>query len=207
MGLSGNAVGPSGRSSPNSINVPPTRSQPSQGGLLNNARPSIATSATDDLYVAMFNGDVKFPLGPLKGKFYWDFAYNTAGSERAHHIYDVQEGDFSDSTTWLAGFQLGELKRKHDFYASIDYRQSGIASIDPNLNDPNFALSRLNQQGIRANVGFNITDFIKLEAFYYASWNLDRNIRNVVTGAPSASTSVYDANSAQNFIVQLNTSF
>ena len=207
VGVSGNAVGPSGRSSPNDVNTA-NPLQPSQGGLLNGAAYN-SDRATDDIYVAMFNGDVKFPVGPFKGKFYWDFAYNAGGSERAHHIYDVQEGDFSDSTTWLTGFQLGELKRKHDFYASVDFRQSGIASIDPNLNDPNFALSRLNQQGIRANVGFNITDFMKVEAFYYASWNLDRNIRNVVTGLPSLGTSgsVADANSTQNFIVQLNTSF
>ena len=207
VGESGTAVGPSGKSSPNDVNVS-NPLQPTSGGLLNGAGFN-SDRATDDLYVAMFNGDVKFPVGPFKGKFYWDFAYNAGGSERAHHIYDVQEGNFSDSTTWLTGIQLGELKRKHDFYVSVDFRQSGIASIDPNLNDPNFALSRLNQQGIRANIGFNITDFMKLEAFYYASWNLDRNIRNVVTGAQSlgASGSIADANSTQNLIIQLNTSF
>ena len=167
VGVSGTAVGPSGKSSPNDVNVS-NPLQPTSGALLNGAAYN-SDRATDDLYVAMFNGDVKFPVGPFKGKFYWDFAYNAGGSERSHHIYDVQEGDFSDSVTWLTGFQLGELKRKHDFYASVDFRQSGISSIDPNLDDPNFALSRLNQQGIRANIGFNITDFMKVEAFYYAS--------------------------------------
>ena len=149
------------------------------------------------------------PGRPLQGQVLLGLRLQHRGSERAHHIYNVQDGDFSDSVTWLTGFQLGELKRKHDFYASIDFRQSGIASIDPNLDDPNFALSRLNQQGIRANLGFNITDFMKVEAFYYSSWNLDRNIRNIVTGAPGlgASGSVADANSTQNFIIQLNTSF
>ena len=205
VGISGNAVGPSGRSSPNDVNTA-NPLQPTQGGLLNGAGFN-SDRATDDLYVAMFNGDVKFPVGPFKGKVYWDFAYNAGGSERAHHIYDIQEGNFQDETTWLAGFQLGELKRKHDFYASIDYRQYGVASIDPNLNDPNFALSRLNTQGFRANIGFNITDFIKLEAFYYGAWNLEKNIHNVVTDVRGTNNSLYDANAAQNFIVQLNTSF
>ena len=57
----------------------------SKGGLLNNAAFN-SDEATDDLYVAMFNGDFKFPVGPLKGKVYWDFAYNLDGSERSHHI-------------------------------------------------------------------------------------------------------------------------
>jgi hypothetical protein len=205
VGLSGNAVGPSGRSSPNDVNTANPLS-PTQGGLLNGAAYN-SDEATDDLYVAMFNGDVKFPVGPFKGKFYYDFAYNITGSERSHHIYDVQEGDFTDSTTWLAGFQLGELKRKGDWYVSADFRQDGIASVDPNLNDPNFALSRLNQQGFRVNIGYNIMAWMKLEAFYYGSWNLHENIHNIVTGKEGVSGSVYDANSAQNFIVQLNTSF
>ncbi len=205
VGLSGNAVGPSGRSSPNDVNTA-NPLQPSQGGLLNGAAFN-SDRATDDLYVAMFNGDLKFPVGAFKGKFYWDFAYNTTGSLRSHHIYDVQEGNFSDSTLWVAGLQLGELKRKGDWYVSADFRQEGISSVDPNLNDPNFALSRLNQQGFRVNLGYNVTSFMKLEAFYYGSWNLEKNIHNVVTGAQGVSGSVYDANSAQNFIVQLNTSF
>jgi hypothetical protein len=216
VGLSGNAVGPSGRSSPNDVNTNPTVTtnkttgittlSPSQGGLLNGAAFN-SDEATDDLYVVMFNGDVKFPIGPFKGKFYYDFAYNITGSERSHHIYDVQEGDFTDSALWLAGLQIGELKRKGDWYVSADFRQEGISSIDPNLNDPNFALSRLNQQGFRINIGYNIMAWMKVEAFYYGSWNLHENIHNVVTGAEGVSGSVYDANSTQNFIVQLNTSF
>ena len=123
VGISGNAVGPGGRSDPNDVNTANPLA-PTQGGLLNNAAFN-SDEATDDLYVAMFDGDVKFPVGPLKGKFYYDFAYNLDGSLRAHHIYNVEEGSFQDSTTWLAGFQLGELKRKHDFYVSADYRQYG----------------------------------------------------------------------------------
>ena len=205
VGLSGNAVGPSGRSSPNDVNTA-NPLQPTQGGLLNGGAFN-SDEETDDQYVAMFNGDVKFPVGPFKGKVYWDFAYNIDGSERAHHIYNVEEGNFQDSTTWLAGIQLGELKRKGDFYLSADYRQYGIASIDPNLNDPNFALSRLNTQGFRVNIGYNITSFIKVEAFYYGAWNLEKNIHNVVSDARVTPAGFADANAAQNFIVQLNTSF
>ena len=206
VGLSGNAVGTGGRSTPNDVNVANPLA-PSQGGLLNVAAFN-SDLATRDLAIALFDGDVKFPVGPFKGKVYWDFAYNIEGAERAHEVYGVQTADnFRDSNTWLAGFQLGELKRKHDYYMSVDYRQYGLASIDPNLNDPNFALSRLNTQGIRINAGYNITDWLKFEVWYYGAWNLDKNVRLLSTGALGANNSLYDANSVQNLIVQLTSSF
>ena len=208
VGISGNATGPSGgRSDPNDVNTA-NPLVPNQGGLLNVAGFN-SDLATDDLYVAMFNGDVKFPVGPFKGKVYWDFAYNIDGSERAHDIYQVQEGKFQDSTTWLAGFQLGELKRKGDWYVSADYRQYGIGSLDPNLNDPNFALSRLNTQGIRINLGYNITDWLKAEVWYYGAWNLDKNIHTLSGTEVTSSTvkAAYDANAAQNLIIQMTASF
>ena len=207
VGLSGNAVGPSGRSTPNSINTH-NPLQPSQGGLLNNDAFN-SDEATDDLYVAMFNGDVKFPIGPFKGKFYWDFAYNATGSERAHHIYDIEEASFADSTSWLTGVQLGELKRKGDWYVSASYRQNGVASIDPNLNDDNFALSRLNVQGIRINLGYNVTSWLKAEVWYYGAWNLEKNI-HTLTGVQETNgtiNEVYDGNAIQNFMVQMTASF
>ena len=206
VGLSGNAVGAGGgRSTPNDVNVANPLA-PTQGGLLNTAAFN-SDLATRDLAIAMFNGDVKFPVGPFKGKVYWDFAYNLEGSERAHQVYGIQEGTFRDSNTWLAGFQLGELKRKGDWYASVDYRQYGVDSLDPNLNDPNFALSRLNTQGFRANLGYNITDWLKFEVWYYGAWNLEKNIHSVTTGAHVANNSLYDENSSQNLIIQLTSSF
>jgi hypothetical protein len=207
VGLGGNAVGPSGRSTPNDVNTK-NPLQPGQGGLLNNDAFN-SDEATDDLYIAMFNGDVKFPIGPFKGKFYWDFAYNVTGSERSHHIYDIQEASFADSTTWLAGVQLGELKRKGDWYVSASYRQNGVSSIDPNLNDDNFALSRLNVQGIRIDLGYNVTSWLKAEVWYYGAWNLEKNI-HTLTGVQETNgtiNEVYDGNAIQNFIVQMTASF
>ncbi len=206
VGVSGNAVGSGGgRSTPNSVNIANPLA-PTQGALQNTAAFN-SDLATRDLAIAMFNGDVKFPVGPFKGKFYWDYAYNIEGSERAHQVYGIREGDFADSTTWLAGFQLGELKRKHDWYVSADYRQYGVVSLDPNLNDPNFALSRLNTQGFRVNLGYNLTDWLKAEVWYYGAWNLEKNIHSISTGAHTANNSLYDANSAQNLIIQLTSSF
>ena len=207
VGLSGNAVGPTGRSTPNDVSTANPLA-PTQGGLLNVAAFN-SDEATDDLYVAMFNGDVKFPVGRFKGKFYWDFAYNLDGSLRSHHVLGVEEGNFQDSTTWLVGLQLGELKRKGDWYVSADYRQDGLGSIDPNLNDPNFALSRLNTQGYRINLGYNFTDWLKAEVWYYGAWNLDENIHTLSGTQVTGSTirTFYDANAAQNLIIQLTAGF
>ena len=208
VGISGNAVGPSGgRSDPNDVNTAnPLVSN--QGGLLNVAAFN-SDRATDDLYIAMFDGDVKFPVGPFKGKVYWDFAYNLDGQRRAKYENGVEEHSFQDNNTWLAGFQLGELKRKGDWYVSADYRQYGLNSLDPNLNDPNFALSRLNTQGFRINLGYNITDWLKAEVWYYGAWNLDKNI-HTLSGTELTSSTIkayYDANSVQNLIIQLTASF
>ncbi len=208
VGVSGNAVGSGGgRSNPNSINVANPLA-PTQG-FLEGAAQFNSDRATNDLYVAMFNGDVKFPVGPFRGKFYWDFAYNLTGAGRAANVYGVQSTNhFQDSTTWLAGLQLGELKRKHDWYVSADYRQYGIASLDPNTNDPNFALSRLNTQGFRINLGYNFTDWLKGEVWYYGAWNLDKNVRNLNgTLANGTIRNFYDANAVQNLFVQLTASF
>ena len=207
VGISGNAVGPGGRSDPNDVNTANPLA-PSQGGLLNNAAFN-SDRATDDLYVAMFNGDAKFPIGPFKGKVYWDFAYNLDGQRRAKYENGVEEHSFQDSNTWLAGLQIGELKRKGDFYVSADYRQYGLNSLDPNLNDPNFALSRLNTQGFRINLGYNLTDWLKAEVWYYGAWNLDKNVHSL-SGTELTSTTIktyYDANAVQNLIIQLTASF
>ena len=207
VGISGNAVGVTGRSDPNDVNTAnPLVS--SQGGLLNVAAFN-SDRATDDLYVAMFNGDVKFPVGPFKGKVYWDFAYNLDGQRRAKYENGVEEHSFQDNNTWLAGLQIGELKRKGDFYVSADYRQYGLNSLDPNLNDPNFALSRLNTQGFRINLGYNLTDWLKFEVWYYGAWNLEKNIHSLSGTELTTSTikTYYDANAAQNLIIQLTASF
>ena len=119
---------------------------------------------------------------------YWDFAYNLDGERRSRYEYGIEEHSFQDSNTWLAGLQIGELKRRGDWYVSADYRQYGVSSIDPNLNDPNFALSRLNTQGFRINLGYNLTDWLKAEVWYYGAWNLDKNIHSLSGTELTAST-------------------
>ena len=207
VGVSGNAVGTSGRANPNDVSTS-NPLVPSQGALLGTAQFN-SDDATRNLYVGMFNGDVQFPVGPVKGKFYWDFAYNFEGGKRDNQILGLQENSFHDKTSWIAGVQIGEPKRKGDWYVSADYRQLGVGSTDPNLNDTNFALSRLNMQGIRGAVGYNFTDWLKGEVWYYAAWNLDKNLHDT-KGARLTSSNIrsfYDENAGQFLVVQLTAGF
>ena len=57
------------------------------------------------------------------------------------------------------------------------------------------------------NAGYNLTDWLKAEVWYYGAWNLDKNVRLYSTNAESANNQLYDANSVQNLIVQLTSSF
>ena len=208
VGVSGNAVGPAGgRANPNDVNTANPLA-PSQGALLGTADFN-SDDATRCLYVAFFDGDLKFPVGPVKGKVFWDFAYNFEGGQRDNQILGLEENSFHDKNAWVAGVQIGEPKRKGDWYASAEYAQVGVGSIDPNLNDTNFGLSRLNTQGYRLAVGYNIETWLKAEVWYYGAWNLDKDLHSL-NGARLTSSSIrsfYDENSSQNLIVQLTADF
>ncbi|MBE7157004.1 MAG: putative porin [Rhodospirillales bacterium] len=208
VGVSGNAVGPAGgRSNPNAVNTANPLA-PSQGALLGTANFN-GDNATRCLYVGFLDGELQFPVGPIKGKFYWDFAYNFEGGQRDYQIFGVQEDGFLDKQSWIAGVQLGEPKRKGDWYASAEYHQVGLGSTDPNLNDTNFGLSRLNTQGIRLAVGYNLEEWLRLEVWYYGAWNLEKDLHDLrgtrLTGANIRT--FYDENASQNLIVQLTAGF
>jgi hypothetical protein len=207
VGVSGNAVGPSGRSSPNAVNTANPLS-PSQGALLGTADFD-SNDATRSLYVAFLDGEVQFPAGPIKGKFFWDFAYNFTGGQRDNQILGLEENSFHDKDAWVAGFQLGEPKRKGDWYVSAEFAQVGVGSIDPNLNDTNFGLSRLNTQGYRLAFGYNLETWLRAEVWYYGAWNLDRNLHSPNGDRLTSANirSFYDENASQNLIVQLTAGF
>ena len=208
VGVSGNALGASGgRSNPNDVNTANPLA-PSQGGLLGTADFN-GDNATRCLYVGFLDGEAQFPVGPVKGKFYGDFAYNFEGGQRANEILGVQENSFLDKQSWIAGVQIGEPKRKGDFYVSAEYHQVGVGSIDPNLNDTNFGLSRLNTQGIRLAVGYNFQTWLRGEVWYYGAWNLEKNLHDLNGNRLTASNirSFYDENASQNLIVQLTAGF
>jgi hypothetical protein len=96
-------------------------------------------------------GDISFQLAGVKTKIYWDAAYNFEGAGRYNDIYaldkvlnanghPINTHSAHDSLAWLAGIQLGQNAKAGDLSLVANWRQTGIASVDPNLNESDFAL-------------------------------------------------------------------
>ena len=187
---SGGSPGPHGSITPP---VAQTGQTFDNGGTLNNSLPFPVTQR--DLNIILAPGDITYKLYGKPLSLYWDFAYNFTGNERftrdygplfGHYFYVGNSASpsfsvpwtpsFSDNVAWLIGLRYGETKKAGDFSASVDYRQVGISSIDPNLNSSNFALSNLNTEGFEINLAYNFTDFLTGVLTVYYSEALNRNL-------------------------------
>jgi hypothetical protein len=183
------------------------------GGSLN----FIAYNAADDLAIFTAPGEFDFPLGDIPAKVYWDFALNTEGHDRVQDVYltqtpgvaltagelatQRQNADLTDNVAWLAGLQVGQNKKKGDWSIKADYRQVGLGSIDPNLNDSDWGDSFLNQQGVRIQSIYNFTDFLTGSITVYDTWALKKDLLNGnfgenPTGLPIATAGNYAATGA-----------
>lgn len=163
------------------------------------------------------------PIGggrKLPAKFLWDVAYNFTGEARYKDIYrrfPLQPNqltppvtnvapflsnnlavhdheDITDSLAWLVGFEIGQNRAKGDFAIQANYRQTGIASIDPNLNDSDFALGELNTRGFRLSSGYNFTDNVIGVLTYFEAWNLRKDLFHPVAEANSVRVLQADLN-------------
>ena len=67
---------------------------------------------------------------------------------------------------YLLGFQLGTLRKKHDWEARVYWQRTGQYALDPNLVDSDWFDSRINLQGWVLAAGYNITDSIFTAARY-----------------------------------------
>jgi len=183
-------------------------------GSLNNETKFENTStmtqgATRNLHIITAPGDVGFRIGGLKAKVYWDFAYNVSGSKRTRDIYGLNgvgtTSDHSpqDNLAWLAGVQVGDNKKKGDWAVFVNYRQTGIAAVDPNLNDSDFALGQLNMQGVKTGVSYNFTDAVSGAFTYFNAWEL----RHLTGGEATGGNKIASTDSVQIFQVDLNIKF
>ncbi len=172
-------------------------------------------SSQRDLSIITAPGDVSFQLLGLKTKFLWDIAYNTAGKQRTEDIYGlngigtykghpVSTHSDRDDLAWLAGIQVGENKKAGDWSILANYRQTGLSSVDPNLNDSDFALGYLNMQGVKAGINYNLTDYCVAGVTYYDAWNLRRDLYG---GQATAGQAIANVNSVQVVQVDLNIKF
>jgi hypothetical protein len=187
-----------------------------------------------DLNIILAPGDITYKIcGKYPLSLYWDFAYNFTGDDRfnrdlgplfSHYFFVGRSStpsfnhpaspSFSDDASWLVGLKFGENKKAGDFSLSADYRQVGISSIDPNINNSNWALSNLNQQGWEFNLAYNFTDFLTAVLTLYYSHALHPNLYggyatgnviNPATGTPFPSNQQYPiARDRQDLVFQAN---
>jgi hypothetical protein len=174
---------------------------------------------TRDLSLIQLPGDVTFQLCGRKIKAFWDGVYNTDGAKRVNDIYVFPEYDkkgnlvdfdlvrnhaAKDDFAWIAGIQLGDNVKKGDWALNVNYREVGLAAVDPNLNDSDWGLSRLNLRGWKASLGYNFTDAVIAQVSYCTA----NNIRpNLIGGQTTNGAKLADANSVQVFQFDLNVKF
>ena len=164
----------------------------------------LPTSAVRHLSLVSVPGDISFKVGSLPVKVLWDLSWNTEGSKRYAQELQLTNHSGEDDVSWLAGFVLGENKKKGDWSLLANFRQVGIASIDPNLNDSDFALSYLNMQGYKVGLAYNVTDFCVGAVSWYDAWNLRKDL---VGGQATGGSKIANANSVQVLQVDLNVKF
>jgi hypothetical protein len=197
---------------------------------LQNAQPfndsPTVSGATRNLNLLLAPGELSFRWFDRQAKFMWDFAYNVEGRKRYEDIYDLEtlrnhagqhsdddvldSDDFEsdhqlvDDLAFLAGLQLGENKKAGDWSVLAYYRQAGASSIDPNLNDSDFASSRLNTRGLKLGVSYNFTDFAIGTLTYQYAWNLRDDL---VGGQATGGAGIADTNNVSIFQADVSIKF
>jgi len=175
------------------------------------------SGAQRNLNILLLPGDLTTKIAGVKTKFYWDIAYNLEGRKRVEEIYSVidlrnggadpddrQRNSPRDRYAWLAGVQVGENKKHGDWSLLLNYRETGLGAVDPNLNDSDFASGELNTRGIKAGFAYNLTDFAVFGVTYYQAWDLRDDL---VGGEATGGNSVADLNEYQAIQVDLNVKF
>jgi len=128
------------------------------------------------------------PTGsPLAG-LYSQVVLNPDGS--VNHFIDPAQPSTKDKTAWLIGLKIGDNKKAGDISVYGDFRQVGIASVDPNLSASDSMNARLNFQGFGFGINYNVTDFLILGVSGRYDWNLT----NLYGGQATRGSGIADDN-------------
>ena len=163
------------------------------GNVLANAAPFNSANSSRNLSIGTFNGDVKLGLGKLKLKVYGQAAYNFQGGQRDSQEYGQRllHDDTTDKLGFATGLTIGsdyQIKKKGDFVLLAEYRQVGLGSVDPNLNDSDWNFSRLGFRGIKAAASYGFYPWLIATVTYYGANNLgDEKNLNIGVGNYNAS--------------------
>lgn len=132
------------------------------GNVLQNTAAFNSPLAARNLSLGTFSNDVKIGFGAFKIKAYVDAVYNFHGGARDREEYGAATARFDgiqDKIAFATGVTFGSdytLKKKGDYLFLAEYRQVGLGSVDPNLNDSDFNISRLNFRGVKGAASYAI---------------------------------------------------
>jgi hypothetical protein len=101
---------------------------------------------------------------------------------------------------------VGENKKKGDITLLANYRQTGLTAVDPNLNDSDFAQSKLNTRGFKVGVGYNLSNAVVLNLAYQNAFNLRSQLNSSLFTNAAAQT-LADRNNVQIFQADVTVKF
>jgi hypothetical protein len=142
--------------------------------------------STGSFIITQRNGTnpVTFPFAGL----FSEVVTNKAGTVIGYR--NLAEPSDKDKMAWVVGLKIGDNKKAGDLSAYADYRQVGIASIDPNLSNSDVLNARLNAQGFGFGINYNVTDFFILGV----SGRIDWNLTNLYGGQATRGSGIADDN-------------
>ncbi len=176
-------IGHGGTNSPGAVNPAPTvvgagNGQGQAGNVLQNSAAFNSGNATRNLQIASLNADAKIDLGKLKLKVYGEGEYNFSGGRRVAEEYGFNNDNETNKFAFAGGVTLGsdyQIKKKGDYLFLAEYRQVGLGSVDPNLNDSDFNFSRLGFRGVKAAGSYAFYPWLIGTVTYYGANNLGTN--------------------------------
>lgn len=148
---------------------------------------------TIGLSLATFAGELEFAnLGGQANsvKLYWDSSYNFEAGTRVHKVYGLSSATWNkDPLAYLVGvgYNHGSGKLQGDWGVKLDYRRVGVGSVDPNLNDSDFAFGNLNQSGYKLGASYNVADFCSLNVTYFMTSDIRETLKHGVANLDKSS--------------------
>lgn len=163
------------------------------GGTLLNSAAFNSAAATRNLNLGTLSADVRLTLGAVKVKLYGDAVYNFSGGSRNFQQYGVAADDTVDKLAFATGITAGSdftIKKKGDYLVLAEYRQVGLGSVDPNLNDGDFNLSRLGFRGVKGAVSYGFYPWLigSVTGFFNSNLGHERDVNIGVANANSSQT-------------------
>ncbi len=174
------------------------------GNVLTNSAPFNSANSSRNLSIGTLDGDVKLGLGSkLKLKVYGQAAYNFKGGARdaqeyaplattaAASKYIASMDSTTDKLAFSTGFTIGsdyQIKKNGDYVFLAEYRQVGLGSVDPNLNDSDWNFSRLGFRGIKIAGSYGFYSWLIGTVTYYGANNLGSE-KNLNIGVGNYNTS------------------